>query len=59
MVPTYWGINYQKKGDDDDGAPSYIGVDLKLEVEEDGFCETITTVGQAIGGKFLSFCSVT
>lgn len=59
MVPNYWGINYQKEDDDDDGAPSFIGVDLKLEVEGKGFCETITTVGSAVAGKLLSSCSVT
>ena len=55
MVPDYWGINYQEEGGDDDAAPPFIGVDLKLEVEGKGFCETFTTVGSAVAGKLLFF----
>lgn len=51
-VPQYWGVNYQPP-DLGNSAPPFIGADLEIVLDKDGFCETFTTIAAAIAGKLL------
>lgn len=51
-VPQYWGINFQPP-DLGNSAPPFIGADMAIEVDSDGFCSTFTTIGSALAGKLL------
>ena len=50
-VPQYWGINYQA-ADSSNAAPPSIEADMSIVVDKGGFCDTFTTVGNAVAGKF-------
>lgn len=55
-VPQYWGINFQPP-DLGDAAPQFIGADMEIVLDSDGFCETFTTIGSAIAGRFALISS--
>ncbi|KAF2733262.1 hypothetical protein EJ04DRAFT_605937 [Polyplosphaeria fusca] len=49
VVPAYWGINYQAP-DSANAAPPFIGADVAVEIDEGGFCGTLTTALGAVAG---------
>ena len=53
-VPQYWGINFQPP-DLGNAAPPFIGADMAIKVDDDGFCDTFTTILGAVAGKLLDF----
>ncbi|MCJ1347368.1 hypothetical protein MMC31_005592 [Peltigera leucophlebia] len=48
-VPQYWGINFQPP-DLGNAAPPFIGADMAIKVDDDGFCGTFTTSLGAVAG---------
>ena len=53
-MPQYWGINYQAP-DLGNAAPPFIGADMSIESDSDGFCSTFTTVGSAVAGECFAW----
>lgn len=53
-VPQYWGINFQPP-DSGNAAPPFIGADMAIKVDGDGFCKTFATILSAVVGKLLDY----
>ena len=50
-VPRFWGINYQS---DADAAPPFISSSVDMEVVKEDYCDTFTTIGEAVAGAVNS-----